>query len=84
MKRLFLVASWFLLLTIVVLSIVPPQDRPVTPAPHEAEHFGIFLLTGLAFGLGYESRHAAQALGLVLFAAAIELVQLGIPGRMPD
>ena len=81
MRRLFQIAAWLLLMAIVVLSVVPPMDRPVTPAPHNIEHLGIFLLTGLAFGLGYETRHLAQAFGLVIFSAAIELIQLAIPGR---
>jgi len=81
MRRLFQIAAWLLLIAIVVLSVVPPTDRPVTPAPHNIEHLGIFLLTGLAFGLGYETRHLAQAFGLVIFSAAIELIQLAIPGR---
>jgi VanZ family protein len=81
MRRLFQIAAWLLLMVIVVLSVVPPTDRPITPAPHNIEHLGIFLFTGLAFGLGYETRHLAQAFGLVIFSAAIELIQLAIPGR---
>jgi len=75
------VAAWLLLLAIVVLSVVPPDFRPVTPAPHNVEHLAIFFLTGLAFGLGYESRPFLQAIGLVAFSAAIELLQLSVPGR---
>ena len=80
MRRLFQIAAWFLLVTIVVLSVVPPEDRPVTPAPHDLEHVAIFVAMGLAFGLGY-SRHLVQILALMAFSGAIELIQLGIPGR---
>ena len=80
MRRLFQIVAWLLLVTIVVLSVVPPEDRPVTPAPHNFEHVAIFVATGLAFGLGY-SRYLVQILGLVAFSAAIEVIQLGIPGR---
>jgi VanZ family protein len=80
MQRLFQIAAWLLLLTIVVLSVIPPEDRPVTPAPHDFEHVAIFVATGLAFGLGY-SRHLVQILALMAFSAAIEIIQLGIPGR---
>ena len=73
--------AWLLLLTIVVLSVVPPDDRPITPVPHNVEHLSIFLPTGLAFGLGYTTRHLLQVIGLVAFSAAVELAQLGIPGR---
>jgi VanZ family protein len=81
MRRIFRVAAWFLLLAIVVLSVVPPAYRPVTPAPHGVEHLVIFFLTGLAFGLGYESRPFPQVFELVAFSAGIELLQLYIPGR---
>jgi VanZ family protein len=80
-RGIFRVAAWFLLLAIVVLSVVPSAYRPVTPAPHNVEHLVIFFLTGLGFGLGYESRLFLQIIGLVAFSAAIELLQLYIPGR---
>jgi len=81
MRRLCQIAAWLLLLAIVVLSVVPPDVRPTTPAPHDLEHAGIFALTGLAFGFGYERRHLLQAIALVGFSGAIELLQLAIPGR---
>ena len=75
------VAAWFLLAIITVLSFVPPGYRPVTPVPHNVEHLSIFLPTGLALGIGYKRRHLLQSLALVLYSAAIELIQLEIPGR---
>jgi VanZ family protein len=81
MRGIFRVAAWFLLLAIVVLSVVPPDYRPVTSAPHDVEHLVIFFLTGLAFGLGYASRRFLQIIGLAAFSAGIELLQLYIPGR---
>jgi VanZ family protein len=81
MRGIFRVAAWFLLLTIIVLSVVPPDYRPVTPAPHDVEHLVIFFLTGLAFGLGYASGPLLQIVGLAAFSAGIELLQLYIPGR---
>jgi VanZ family protein len=81
LRSIFRVAAWFLLLAIVVLSVVPPNYRPVTPAPHDVEHLVIFFLTGLAFGLGYNTRPFLQIIGLVTFSAGIELLQFYIPGR---
>jgi hypothetical protein len=80
MRRLFQFAAWLLILAIVVLSVIPAENRPVTPASHDFEHAAIFLATGLAFGLGYR-RHLVQIMGLMAFCAAIELIQLVIPGR---
>jgi VanZ family protein len=81
MRRLLQTAAWLLLLAIVVLSLVPPDERPVTPAPHDLEHAAIFVATGLAFGLGYANRHLLLIIGLVGFCATIEVAQLAIPGR---
>ena len=68
-------------MTIAVLSLVPVQDRPVTSLPHLVEHISIFLVTGMAFGVGYPQRRLFQFVTLVAFAAAIELAQLLVPGR---
>jgi VanZ family protein len=74
-------SAWILLTTIMVLSLVPPQDRPVTSLPHLVEHLSIFLATGLVFGVGYPQRRLFQFVTLLAFAAAIELAQLLVPGR---
>jgi VanZ family protein len=81
MRKLIRFAAWMLLGAIVILSVVPPEDRPVTPAPHNFEHAGIFVLTGLAFGLGYQRWRLGQAAALVVFSGTIELVQLLVAGR---
>jgi VanZ family protein len=72
--------AWLLIVLISALSLLP-SFRPVTGAPHNVEHFSIFLMTGLTFGLGYSSRHLYQAVGLVIFTGAIEIAQHWIPGR---
>lgn len=74
------VSSWLLLAVIVILSLVPPELRPRVGGLHVLEHFAIFSATGFAFGLGYRPRYST-AIGLVLFAGAIELAQLYVPGR---
>ena len=74
-------SAWILLVTIAVLSLVPPQDRPVTILPHSVEHFSIFLVAGLAFGVGYPQRRLFQFVAVLAFTAAIELAQLLVPGR---
>lgn len=81
MRRLCKVTGWLILLAIVVLSVVPPSDRPVTGAPSNWEHVGIYLLTGIAFGIAYPGRLPAIAPGLILFSGLIEVIQLWVPGR---
>jgi VanZ family protein len=71
--------AWLLASAILVLSLVPPWLRPETGAPHDLEHFAIFAATGLAFGLGYSRRFSVVA--VVVFAGAIEIAQIAVPGR---
>ena len=73
--------GWCLALLITVLSLVPPDLRPESGTPHHFEHFAIFCATGAAFGLGYRSQRLPLAIGLVLFAGAIEFAQMFAPGR---
>jgi VanZ family protein len=73
--------TWLSTLTIVALSIVPPSLRPITPLPHKLEHFAIFMMWGLAFGLGYRINLVYQLVSAVLFAGAIEFAQYWVPGR---
>ena len=82
-RRLFQAIGWLCVLAIVVLSLAAPSLRPVTFLPHDLEHLAIFVVTGLALGLGYPGR-IAQHMGLLaIFAAAIELAQFYAPGRHP-
>jgi VanZ family protein len=74
-------AAWALSVVIVILSIVPPGLRPETIAPHDLEHAAIFLITGLAFGLGYDCSKGWLASYMVIFSAAVEVLQLLVPGR---
>ena len=74
--------AWTLLITIVILSLVPAQDRPMMMGlPRLVEHFSIFFAAGLAFGVGYPQRRLFQSVALLAFTAAIELAQLLVPGR---
>lgn len=74
------VSAWLLIVAIVILSLVPPTLRPGVHGLHVVEHFAIFSATGFAFGLGYRPSYFS-AIGLVLFAGAIEIAQLFAPGR---
>ena len=74
-------AAWILLIAIAALSLVPASHRPLTGASHGVEHLAIFMISGVAFGLGYRSSRMYQAIGLICFAAAIELAQYFVPGR---
>ena len=81
MRRLSQIAASLLVIGISLVSLVPPSLRPVTGTPHNFEHLAIFLLTGIAFAIGYPRRHFRQSIGLVIFSGLIEIMQLWVPGR---
>jgi VanZ family protein len=64
----------------VLLSVLPPSERPVTRVPHGFEHLGIFLLLGVSFAAGYRIQWAS-VIGLVAFTAGVEVLQFFAPGR---
>jgi VanZ family protein len=76
--RLF---AWTCVAAIVLLSLVAPSLRPLTVLPHNLEHAAIFAIAGCAAGLGYPDRPAMTCGVFVLFAGAIELAQVPVPGR---
>ena len=75
------IIAWILAVVIGVLSLVPYQLRPETGLSNNFEHTGIFAAAGAAFGLGYNRRPHLLMIGLVIFAGAIEIAQILIPGR---
>jgi VanZ family protein len=80
-SKLARMIAWILAAAIVILSVVPRDFRPVTAAPHHVEHFIIYFVTGIAFGLGYVRNHYLLALLLLLFCGFVELLQKLVPGR---
>ena len=73
--------AWVLTFAIILLSIVPAHNRPVTPLPHNLEHLGMFILTGTAFGTGYRKYFLFSAVAVIAFSGFIELIQLFLPDR---
>ena len=73
--------AWTLLTIIVVLSLVPPEARPVTGMMHIVEHAAIFLLTGAVFALAYEDQVGFLFISALIFSGVLELIQSYVPGR---
>jgi len=73
--------AWAGILAIIILSVVPADERPVTAAGPQFEHFTIFALTAAAFALGYQLSLARLMFLALLFCGGIELLQLPLPTR---
>jgi hypothetical protein len=73
--------AWFGIFAIVILSVVPATERPVTGARQEFEHFAAFALVAGTFAIGYRLSLWKLLLLAFLFCGAIELLQVPLPTR---
>jgi VanZ family protein len=75
------VLALLLLALLVVLTIVPANDRPVTGLQHDLEHIGAFLLPGLLLGLSLGWRTRSLLLAAIVYTLALECMQIFLPTR---
>ena len=66
---------------IVVLSIVPAAERPVTIFGQLIEHFTAFALVAGAFAIGYDLSLPRLMLFAFFFCGGVELLQVPLPTR---
>jgi VanZ family protein len=74
-------ASWLIILGLVIATVVPANERPVTGLQHDFEHFLAFGIAGLIFGLAYTWRSHVNLLSAVIFALVLELSQIPLATR---
>ena len=75
------VLAWTGILAIIVLSVVPAAERPVTGTGQSFEHFTAFALVAGAFALSYRLSLTRLLLLAFFFCGAIELLQVPLPTR---
>jgi hypothetical protein len=73
--------AWVGILAIIVLSVVPAADRPVTGAGQLFEHFTAFALVAGLFAIGYRLSLIRLLLLAFFFCGGIELLQVAVPTR---
>jgi VanZ family protein len=68
---------------IIVLSLLPADERPHTGSPGQLEHVVAYFGTAVFLALGFRKirGRAAMISLLVGLAAVLEVIQSGIPGR---
>jgi hypothetical protein len=80
---LFRAVGWACVVAIIVLSVVPGNERPHTGVPGQIEHVLAYCGAATLLGLGYPTAMARfrMVAMLALLAAVLEVIQLWIPGR---
>ena len=73
--------AWIGILAVIVLSVVPAADRPVTGAGQLFEHFTAFALVAGAFAIGFGLRIIRLLFLAFFFCGGIELLQVPLPTR---
>jgi hypothetical protein len=73
--------AWIGIFAIIILSVVPAAERPVTGAGQVLEHSAAFAIVGGAFAIGYRLSLIHLLFLAVLFCAGIELLQIPLPTR---
>jgi hypothetical protein len=75
------VLMWVGVLAIVLLSVVPAVDRPVTGGGQLFEHFTAFAVVAGVFAIGYRLSLARQLFFALIFCGGVELLQLPLSTR---
>jgi hypothetical protein len=81
---LFRVTGWACVVALIVLSLVPGNERPHTGGlPGQIEHVIAYCGTAALLGLGYPTAKArfGMVAMLALLAAVLEMAQLWVPDR---
>jgi VanZ family protein len=80
-EKLFRAAAWVSLLGLLILTVIPADERPVGGFQHDLEHFVAFGPTGFLLGLAYASRFRLLYPAALAFTLVLELSQIALPSR---
>ena len=74
-------STWIGAMVILILSVVPAADRPVTGGGQSIEHVAAFAIVAGCFAIGYAISLPAQILLASMFCTFVEVIQIPVPGR---
>ena len=80
-RRIIRIGSWFCVLFVAFLSLLPSNLEIRTGAPDELEHFLAYFVAAVLFGLGYPRKPLFVAVILALISVLLEALQAFSPGR---
>ena len=75
------VFAWLLVLILIIATVVPAAERPVTGIGHGYEHLLSFAFVGAVFALAYPWRLIVLLPLAVAFAGLLEIIQIPLPTR---
>jgi VanZ family protein len=79
------ILTWFCVILLAVLSLLPAQDMVRTGIPGEIEHFVAYAGSASVAIVGYRRRGAVRIIGLFwIYAGVLEYLQHFSPGRHPS
>ena len=79
------ILTWFCVILLAVLSLLPAQDMVRTGIPGELEHFVAYAGSASIVIVGYRRRGAVRIIGLFwIYAGVLEYLQHFSPGRHPS
>jgi len=81
LQKMLKAASWVMIAGLVIATVVPASERPVTGLQHDVEHFLSFAATGLTFGFAYAQNLRVNLFSAVVFSLALELSQIPLATR---
>jgi hypothetical protein len=73
--------AWLGIAAVVILSVIPADERPVSGIGQGFEHFAAFALVAGTFAAGYRFTLIRLTLLALLFCGGIELLQIPLPTR---
>ena len=73
--------AWLAIFAIVILSVIPAAERPVTGHSQAFEHFVAFGIVAALFSLVYRLRFWQLLLLALVYCGSIELLQVPLPTR---
>lgn len=75
------ILAWIGIAVIIVVSVVPADDRPVTGAGQVFEHFVAYALVAGAFAISYRLPLSRLLLLALCICGVVELMQVPLPTR---
>jgi VanZ family protein len=79
------ILTWFCVILLAVLSLLPAQDMVRTGIPGELEHFVAYAGSASIAIVGYRRRDAVRIIGLSwIYASVLEYLRHFSPGRHPS